>query len=47
VIVETVMAMPDDPFRFRRSGVATLSGRIVTGIFGAAVLGWVVAVLLW
>ena len=47
MIVETVMAMPDDSFRSRHSGVATLSGRIVTGIFGAAVLGWMVAVLLW
>jgi hypothetical protein len=40
------MAWPDNPFHPRHSGIATLSGRIVTGIFGAAVLGWLAVVLL-
>ena len=39
--------LPADSFQARRSGLVTLSGRIVGVVFGAVMLGWVIAVLLW
>jgi hypothetical protein len=41
------MAQACDAFPSHHSGVTVLSGRIVFGISGLAVSGWLVAVVFW